>query len=62
MTDFGKNVKIALICRGKTQNWLVEQLREKTGLKCERSYICNVINGKEKSEKVTNAIRQILNI
>lgn len=62
MNDFSKLVKIALINSGKTQNWLVDQLNRKTGSNYSRAYVCNVINGNEKSKKIVAAIKEILNL
>lgn len=62
MTDFGKVVKTTLINREKTLNWLVEQVREKTGLYFDRSYYSKIVNGKYDNPKITAAIKEILNI
>ena len=49
--DFGKAVKIRLIELEKTQNWLIEQVREKTGDYFDSSYLHRILNGKLTAEK-----------
>lgn len=62
MTDFGRIVKTTLIYRGKSQRWLAEQIREKTGMFCDDQYISKILLGKVKNEKYENAIKEILEI
>ena len=44
--DFGKAVKIRLIELGKTQNWLIEQVVERTGDFFDSSYLNRILTGK----------------
>jgi hypothetical protein len=62
MTEFGKKIKIALIDLEKNQNWLIEQVREKTGLYFDSSYLFKIMSGTKNSPKIINAIKEILNI
>lgn len=62
MTDFGKTVKHALIDRGKTQKWLIEQVREKTGMYFDRSYYSRITTGTYINQKMVTAIKEILHI
>ena len=62
MTEFGKKIKIALIEQEKNQNWLIEQVREKTGLFFDSSYLFKIMHGTKNSPKVVCAIREILSI
>lgn len=63
MTDFGKLVKIALINRGKTQSWLVDNVKEKIGLYFDDSYLTKIINGKiNANPQIVATIKEILNI
>jgi len=61
-TDFGKNVKIRLIELDKTQDWLIQSVRERTGLYFDSAYCWKVLNGVLKPTKVINAICEILDI
>ena len=62
LTAFGKQVKYRLIDLGKTQTWLQEQVTEKTGLFLDSSYLNKIITGERAAPKVTQAIREILDI
>jgi len=59
--DFGKLVKHRLIDIGKNQAWLIEQVRERTGMYCDSS-LCNRIYHGETAGKVKSAICEILEI
>lgn len=45
-TDFGKAVKIRLIELEQTQDWLIEQVKEKTGDFFDSSYLHRLLVGK----------------
>lgn len=63
MTDFGKSIKIALINLGEKQSWLVDRVKEKSGLYFDASYLTKIINGKiNSSPQIVAAIKEILNI
>ena len=62
LTSFGKQVKYRLIDLGKTQQWLQEQITEKTGLFMDSSYLNKIITGERAAPKVVQAIREILDI
>lgn len=49
-SDFGKAVKIRLIELDKTQEWLVEQVRERTGDYFDSSYLYRILTGKTPGE------------
>lgn len=59
-TDFGKAVKIRLIELDKPQTWLIEQVKEKTGLYFDDSYLWKINAGVLSTPKVMEAIREIL--
>lgn len=68
-TDFGKAVKIRLIELGKTQEWLIGQVRERTGDYFDSSYLYRILSGKLAAESGTNGkpgkaevIREILGL
>lgn len=45
-SDFGKAVKIRLVEMEKTQEWLIEQVNEKTGDYFDSSYLYRLMTGK----------------
>lgn len=45
-SDFGKAVKIRLIEMEKTQDWLIEQVKERTGDYFDSSYLHRLLVGK----------------
>lgn len=60
--EFFKKVKYRLIDLGKTQKWLEEQIREKTGLFVDSSYLSKIYNGERNAPKIKAAICEILEI
>lgn len=60
--DFMKQVKYRLIDLGKTQKWLEEQIRDKTGLFVDSSYLNKIYHGERTAPKIVNAICEILGI
>lgn len=62
MTDFGKRIKIALVEKEKKQSWLIEKVKEATGLYFDSSYLCKVMNGKNNNPKIIGVITQILEL
>lgn len=61
-TNFGKAVKHRLIDMDLTQNWLIEEVRRKTGLFFDSSYLQKILNGTCNSPKIIEAISEILQI
>ena len=45
-SDFGKAVKIRLVEMEQTQDWLIEQVKEKTGDYFDSSYLYRLMTGK----------------
>lgn len=62
MTDFEKNVKIALILQDKRLGWLCIEVTRKTEMYCDRSRLLKVLSGKHTSPKIKDAIVEILGI
>lgn len=60
--DFRKKVKYRLIDLEKSQKWLEEQIREKTGLFIDSSYLTKIFNGERNAPKIKAAICEILDI
>lgn len=61
-TDFGKEVKKRLVDLEKTQAWLINEVRAKTGLFFDSSYMHKIITGKNATPKIVQAIREILEL
>ena len=68
-TEFGKQVRIRLIEMGKTQEWLIDQVKERTGDFFDSSYLHRILAGKLPGETgrggkpgKASVIREILGI
>jgi len=61
-TDFGKTVKKKLIDIEQNQNWLIEQVKERTGLYFDSSYLYKILSGQIATPKIVTAIREILEL
>lgn len=61
-SDFGLEVKTALLRQGKEQKWLEEAVSEKTGLYVDSGYMYKILTGKRNAPKIVEAICKILNI
>lgn len=68
-TDFGKAVKIRLVELDKNQEWLIEQVKERTGDFFDSSYLHRLMTGKLPGDRGHNGkpgkadvIRDILGI
>lgn len=57
VSDFGMAVKIRLIEMQKTQEWLIEQVKEKTGDYFDSSYLHRILTGKLPAESGYNGKR-----
>lgn len=62
ITPFGKSIKYRLIDLEKQQNWLIEQVKGKTGLYFDSSYLYKVMIGVNNSPTIIGAICEILGI
>ena len=61
-TNYAKAVKHRLIDIGKTQAWLFSEVKQKTGMYCDWSYLSRISEGKEPGVKIVDAINKILNL
>lgn len=62
LTAFGKDVKKRLVDIDKPQVWLIEQVKEKTGLYFDDSYLGKILSGRLATPKIVQAIREILDL
>lgn len=61
-TPFGLCVKTELLKRGLEQKWLEEEIRKKTNLYVDSSYMNKILTGKRNPEKIINCICEVLNL
>lgn len=62
VTAFGKSVKKRLVDLDRSQEWLMSQIREQTGLYIDSSYMYKILTGQLATPKVITAIRSILEL
>lgn len=62
LTDFGKTIKKRLIDMDKNQVWLIERVKEETGLYFDSSYLYKISTGRLNTPSIVGAIRKILSI
>lgn len=60
--SFSQRVKIRLVELEKPHNWLIERVREDTGLYFDRSYLSKIMTGKIATPSIVTSICKILNI
>ena len=59
---FGKAVKKKLVDIEQTQEWLMQQVRDDTGLYIDSSYLYKILTGKLRTPKIIESISKILDI
>lgn len=62
ITDFGLEVKSVLLKAGLTQEWLITQVRSKTGMYADSSTLHKIFTGKSHSKRLIAAICEVLGI
>jgi hypothetical protein len=62
LSEFGKDISKRLIDLSKPQTWLIEEVRNKTGLYFDDSYMYKIKTGQLSTPKIVQAIRDILEI
>lgn len=62
LTAYGKEVKKRLIDIGQPQEWLIGQIKEKTGLFCDAGYLYKIFTGDRNAPTIVTAINEILGI
>ena len=62
ITDFGKAIKKKLVDLEQPQTWLIERVKEKTGLYFDDSYLYKITSGALATPKIVAAIREILEL
>ncbi len=62
LTDFGKRVRKRQIDLDITQVELAKMVEEKTKLRVEPTYLQKILNGQRSSQKIVDALIDILDI
>ena len=62
LTAFGKDIGKRLIDLNKSQTWLIGEVRSKTGLYFDDSYMYKIKTGQLSTPKVVQAICEILDL
>lgn len=60
--QYGKEIKKKLVDINRTQNWLIAEVREKTGLFFDSSYLYKILTGQKATPSIVAAINQTLEI
>lgn len=60
LTEYGKSVKKRLIEMDKSQAWLIEQLKRKTGKFVDSSLLNKILTGKSNSSTIISAINELI--
>lgn len=61
-TNFGKTIKKTLIDLDKNEVWLIEQVKSRTGLYFDNSYLYKIKTGQHSTPSIVGAICEILQI
>lgn len=62
LSEFGKDISKRLIDLSKPQTWLIEEVRNKTGLYFDDSYMYKIKTGQLSTPKIVQAVCEILDI
>lgn len=62
LSPLGKKIKLRLIDINQNQTWLIERVKEKTGLYFDSSYMGKILAGKLSTPSIVTAICEILEI
>jgi len=60
--QYGKEIKKKLVDIDKTQTWLIEKVKAKTGLYFDSSYLHKILTGQIATPSIVTAINEILGI
>lgn len=62
MTPFGMEMKTKLLKLGQTQQWLIQQCKDMTGMYVDCSNLYKIMTGQLNSPKLEHAIKTILQL
>lgn len=62
LTEFGKAIQKRLIDLDRPQKWLVSEVRSRTGLYFDDSYLYKIKTGQIATPSIVRALREILDL
>lgn len=62
MGNFDKEVRFRLLELDKNQKWLIEELKKRTGLYVDSSYLSKILKEEKNPPRLVGAIREILEL
>lgn len=62
LTEFGKEIKLELMIRNQSQEWLIDQLKHYSGMYVDSSILYKIMTGQVAKSKLHEYIREILEI
>lgn len=62
LTPFGLSIKARLLDIDQTQEWLIAQAKQRTGMYVDSSNLNKLMTGQRNSQRLESAIREILNL
>lgn len=62
LTEYGIKIKTELLRQGKTQNWLIDEIKQKTDKYVDTSNLYKLMTGQIANSEISGAINEILNI
>jgi hypothetical protein len=62
LTPLGIEIKTKLISIGETQEWLISQIKNRTGMYVDSSNLYKLMRGTLNSSKMETAIKKVLHI
>ena len=62
LTGFGKDIGKRLIDLERPQVWLIDQVKQRTGLYFDDSYLYKIKTGQLSTPKIVRAIREVLDL
>ena len=60
--SFGKKINHRLVALGQSKKWLIEEVRARTGLYFDRSYLRKIEIGQLATPKIVQAICEVLSL
>lgn len=60
--SFGKKINHRLVTLGQSKKWLIEEVRARTGLYFDRSYLRKIEIGQLATPKIVQAICEVLSL
>lgn len=62
ITAYGKQIKKRLVDLDQSQSWLIEEVKERTGMFFDSGYLHKIMTGERKAQTVVSAINEILEL